>query len=159
MSQPFNIPFFIDYSVPEESIIDEMNAMSGEDTEIGGDFLNLWGYNTSGFISYEDECAQQYVQNNVFLVSKYFSYYNNYVSPQAETSGRDVGDEYYGGSTFAYIPTEFQIASAISLYSRNAPDMGPVYYHDPGMNQLLNGLYSSMQDFWKEIARANQTGW
>lgn len=124
---------------------------------VNNDFLYpTWEEN--GFTDVMDEMVMQRALINTQLAVQRFEYSNNFIFAQG-TSFMDIGDEWYGGATFAYIPTEMQIGSAIALMQRHSPNEGPVYYDDPGMNSLLNGLYRNAQDFWKELAQANSTGW
>ncbi len=115
-----------------------------------GDYQGIPSWAPDGYIDMQDALAQQMALVNPFMVSQLWS---------RELAFHEIGDEYYGGSPYAYIPTETQVKSMIALVNINTVLEGPLHQEDPSMNSLLQSLYSSASQLWTEIRRAGGTGW
>jgi|SRR6185437_10519302 len=111
-------------------------------------FLGEWPYGANGFVNEMDERAQAYRQINPQLVDKHWSY---------NLAFKDLGDEHYGGSSYAYIPTNFQLISALEMLNRNAPNEEPYHFNEPSMNNLLQGIYGGLSQLWNNIRKSTGT--
>jgi hypothetical protein len=118
------------------------------------DSNDLFGGNTTwapnGYISHQDEYNQQLALINPHMVNMAWS---------RELAFQEKGDEFYGGSTYAYIPTEMQIASLVRRINLDTPTEGPVHFNEPGQLQIVQSLYQSLNELWRKIREAGGTGW
>jgi hypothetical protein len=115
-------------------------------------FLGLLPWAPGGYVSAEDERAEQ-----LALANPYW-YQRVYLHQAADTL--DHGDETFQTNTFAYIPTEIQVAAALATMNAQimaTPD--PVTDRTPALAQLTKSLYAQASDLWREIAAADTEGW
>jgi hypothetical protein len=108
-----------------------------------------------GFVSPEDEDRMhwQYVQNNIAMVGLRYAY------DVCFSNDPYKGDEVYGGDAFQYIPTEVEVGAAIAMRNMSTAGEAPIQTNDPGMTQLVQGIYQNMARFWQDIRNASGTGW
>lgn len=119
-------------------------------TDPGDSYLGNPTWMPDGYVDYMDEYAMQMALVNPYTISSLWA---------RELCFHDKGDEVYGGSAYAFIPTETQVKSMIALVNINTATEGPVYYEDPQMNNLLQSLYQSATQLWQELRKAGGTGW
>ena len=112
------------------------------------EYMGLWDYSPNGFISERDEQAQALAQINPHLSVQHWA---------NELCFQDKGDEEYNPNPYAYVPTNFQIVSAIEAYNRQSPNEGPTYNLEPGMNNLLQGIQQSIQNLLNNIRASTGT--
>lgn len=122
------------------------NTLYPRPDDFGGN--PTWAPN--GFISSEDERAEKMALINPHMVNMAWS---------RELAFHEIGDEYYGGSAYAYIPTELQIASLVRRINLDTPTEGPVHFNEPGQLQIVQSLYHSLNELWQKIRAAGGTGW
>ncbi|SRR5579875_2917362 len=111
-------------------------------------YLGMLPYGPNGFVSEADEKAQAYKLINPYLVNEHW---------RNVLCFKDKGDEYYGGSSYAYIPTNFQLISALELVNRSNINEAPYHTNEPSMNNLLQGIYGSISTLWNNIRKATGT--
>lgn len=115
-------------------------------------FGGMLPWEPSGIVSGLDERAMLQALNNPFTEGRF------YLHEAADSL--DHGDESHEPNTFAYVPTEFQFASALAALNMQViatPD--PVMDRTPTLAQLSKSLYASAGDLWREIAAADTEGW
>lgn len=115
-------------------------------------FGGMFPWEPAGLVSSQDERAMAAALNNPYTLSQ------RYLHDLADFA--DHGDECHEPNSFAYIPTEVQVASALAVLNMqvmNTPE--PVADRTPTLAQLSKSLYSSAADLWREIAVADTEGW
>jgi hypothetical protein len=117
------------------------------------DFLNRPTWSPGGFVSAQDEYVQEWHISNALVWPMMFYAY------RFPFDGRQNADEYYGGNSYQYIPTETQVNAAIAMRNMASAGELPTQSNDPGMTQLLQSLYQKTAQFWSEIRGASATGW
>jgi hypothetical protein len=122
---------------------------------VADNFLNDPTWAPQGFVSAADEADMYYaaVNRNIRIPGML------YAQNVPFTKDADHGDEVYGGDSFQYIPTETQVAAAVTMANMMTAGELPVQSNDPGMNQLLQSLYQRTADFWNQLRQASGTGW
>ena len=115
-------------------------------------FLGLLPWAPGGHVSAQDERAEAAALVNPFTDGRF------YLHDLADTA--DWGDEHHETNTFAYIPTEMQVAAALAaLNMQTNATITPVQYNDPSLSQLSQSLYAQASQLWQEIAAADTEGW
>ncbi len=115
-------------------------------------FLGMLPWAPGGFVSAEDEQAEQLALANPYWFQQ------RYLHAAGDTL--DHGDVTVQPNTFAYIPTETQVAAALA--DKNMQVMAtpePVMDRTPALAQLTKSLYAQAADLWREIAVADTEGW
>ena len=115
-------------------------------------FLGMLPWAPGGYVSAEDERAEQLALVNPFWDQR------RYLHAAGDTL--DHGDEVFQPNTFAYIPTEIQVAAALAVMNMQVmttPE--PVMDRTPALAQLTKSLYAQAADLWREIAAADTEGW
>lgn len=111
-------------------------------------------YAVGGFVDPHDEMAQQ-----LALVNPWLSDQKNLYG--VLELGLDQGDEVFEPNTFAYIPTEQQIAAALAVANMQAmlQASAPVQERTPALRQLTSSLYQQAAALWQELSVADTEGW
>lgn len=117
------------------------------------DFLNRPTWSPNGYVSSADEYVQEWHIGNALVWPMMFYSY------KFPFDGRQHADEYYGGNSYQYIPTEVQVNAAIAIRNMSSAGELPTQSNDPGMTQLLQSLYQKTASFWQDIRNAAGTGW
>lgn len=120
------------------------------DTYDAQPFLGEFDWTPTGHIDPMDEYAEHMALINPFYVSQMWA---------RNAAFKERGDESFGGSSYAYIPTEAQVGAAIAVANFTVASEGPVQSQDPQMNQLIQGLYQQANDFWKQLRNSSGNGW
>lgn len=116
------------------------------------DWAGLLPWAPSGVISEQDEKAQ------ALALETPWRYQTDYLYAAADTL--DHGNESIETNTFAYIPTEIQVAAALATLNMQVMTTPyPVMDRSPSLAQLSQSLYAQAADLWKEIAAADTEGW
>lgn len=113
-------------------------------------FVGLDNWAPDGFVDPMDEYAQSMALINPYLAAQLWS---------RNAAFKDKGDESFGGSSYAYIPTEAQVGAAIAVANFTVAAQGPVQSQDPQMNQLIQSLYQQANQFWIQLRNSRGNGW
>jgi len=115
-------------------------------------FLGMPPWAPGGYVSDDDERAEQLALANPY------QFQARYLHNAADTL--DHGDDLFDPNTFAWIPTEIQVAAALAvLNAQTMATPSPVTDRTPGLAQLTKSLYAQAADLWREIAVADTEGW
>ena len=116
------------------------------------DWAGLLPWAPNGAVSAQDEQAQALALVNPWTDQ------GRYLHDAADTL--DHGDETHEVNTFAYIPTEIQVAAALAALNMqvmSTPE--PIQQQGPSLAQLSQSLYAQAGQLWQEIAAADTEGW
>lgn len=111
-------------------------------------------YSVGGFGDAASERAQQLALVNPWLDAVGEEY-------GILAAGLDAGDETFDTNTFAYIPTESQLAAAVAVANMQALQQAgdPVQTRSPQLAQLVKSLYQQSAALWQELSVADTEGW
>lgn len=116
------------------------------------DWAGLLPWAPQGAVSAQDEKAQALALVNPWTDQA------AYLTAAADTL--DHGDETHEPNTFAYIPTEMQVAAALAALNMQVMSTpSPVEQNGPSLAQLSQSLYNQAGQLWQEIAQADTEGW
>lgn len=116
------------------------------------DYLNLWGWQPGG---YDDALDARAITGAAAR--------NPYAPLQRYTQRAallDFGDEHFGGNSNAYIPVLIAGYGTIALNMHQTVDNpNPAQQNPPGMRQLTQQLYHSLNGLWQRIRQDTHTDW
>lgn len=107
-------------------------------------------YAPSGYVDALDAAAMAYrTQYDKFTYGASYAF--------AAAGVVDLGDETFGGSTFAYIPVDFaglMDARTERMYAAGAlvSELEPQTPQWPALGSILSSMYSGLNTLWQKIA-------
>ena len=116
------------------------------------DYLNMWPWQPGGYDDALDArpIAGAASRNPYAPLQRY----------ERRAAMVDFGDEHFGGNSNAYIPVLIagygQIRQNIN---QNIGQPNPAQQNPPGMRQLTQQLYSSLNGLWQRIRQDTRTDW
>jgi hypothetical protein len=117
-------------------------------------FLGMWPWKASGYISEAEEESQNYsIKYNLHTTAQTYAYY-----AAVYIDGIQGDDATRGGSPF-YIWRDYIVGrEERKQYEQAGVNEAPVIEWSPSMAQLTHSIHQSISELWQQIAETQSTG-
>jgi hypothetical protein len=117
-------------------------------------FLSLWNWKPSGYISEAEERSQAYsVRYNIHTTAQAYAYYAALYIDGIQ------GDDATRGGNPNYIWRDYIVGrEERKFYEQAGVNESPVVEWSPSMAQLTAGIHQSIVELWQQIAETQSSG-